>query len=128
MKQVKVWLAAVVALILGVCCLAACGSGVEGTYKFYSMTVEGQTLKAGESYMGIINLSEDFFVLELKSDGTCTMKTAMTTDTAEGTWKQDGEDKNKIVVTPSEGESVTFEINGNELSFEMEGNQVVLKK
>ena len=56
------------------------------------------------------------------------MKTAMTTDTAEGTWKQDGEDKNKIVVTPSEGESVTFEINGNELNFEMEGNQVVLKK
>ena len=56
MKKVRVWFAAVVALVLGLCCLAACGSGVEGTYKFYSMTVDGQTLKAGENYMGIINL------------------------------------------------------------------------
>lgn len=127
MKKVKLWLATVVALVLGVCCLAACGSGVEGTYKFYSMTVEGQTLKAGESYMGVINLSEEFFVLELKGDGTCVMKTAMADETVEGTWKQDGEDENKIVVT-SEDEAVTFTKNGNELSFDLEGNKIVLKK
>ncbi len=127
MKKVRVWFAAVVALVLGLCCLAACGSGVEGTYKFYSMTVDGQTLKAGENYMGIINLSEDFFVLELKNGGTCVMKTAMTSETAEGEWKTDETDSNKIVVT-SAGESITFTKNGNELSFELEGNKVVLKK
>lgn len=131
MKKVKVWLAALVALVVGVCCLAACGSGVEGTYKFYSMTVEGQTLHAGESYMGVIQLSEDFVVLELKKDGTCTMKTAMAPQEAgSATWKVDENDKNKIIVTAEDedGESVTFTKNGNELSFEMEGSKVVLKK
>ena len=128
MKKLKVCLAAVIAAVLCVCCLAACGGGVEGTYKFNSMTVEGQTLKAGESYMGIIRLSEEFVVLELKQDGTCTMKSAMAEEASvEGTWKKDENDENKIVVT-AEGESTTFTRNGKELSFETERTKVVLRK
>ena len=127
MKKVTVWLASVLALIVGLCCLAACGGGVEGTYKFYSMTVGEQTVKAGEE-MGGVTISKDYMVLELKKDGNCTVKSAMAGGQEQsGTWKKNDEDENKIEVTV-DGETLTFTKDGNKLEASMEGTVIVLKK
>lgn len=47
---------------------AACG-GIEGTYKFSSIIVNGVTINAGENYNGIA-FDKDYMVLSLKKDGT----------------------------------------------------------
>ena len=58
------------ALIFATACVffIACG-GIEGTYKFSSLTVNGVTINAGENYNGIA-FDKDYMVLSLKKDGT----------------------------------------------------------
>lgn len=142
MKKVKVWLATFVALVVCVCCLAACGGSVEGKYKFYSITIGEKTYKAGDEIdLGItsMKIGKDFMELELKSDGTCSMKSSMSSTVAGeeaeaevGTWKKDENDANKIIVTVA-GENTEFKKDGNKLVVEetipMLGTmKVVLKK
>ena len=81
MRKFKTALLSVLAFVLGLFCLASCGEkensgevNYAGTYKFESMVVTSEgatvTLKVGETYMGMISLSADFMVVELKADGT----------------------------------------------------------
>ncbi len=126
MKKATIIVVAVLAIVLSVVCLTGCVSGAEGTYKFYSMTTDGITLKAGQSYMGLIQLSEDFITVELKKGGTCIFTIAMTDETAEGTWKKSGD---KIIISAEEtDETMEFTIDGDELSGEIDGVKMVLKK
>ena len=78
---------------------AACG--VEGKYKFESMTVKilgaETTFHAGEEYLGQ-ELSKDWFTLELNNDGTCAVKTNESNTAVKGTWtEEDGVIKFDVV-------------------------------
>lgn len=130
MKKAGLWLATLLAFVLGVCCLVACGdSAKEGTYKFrsMSMTTEGVSvdIKAGESYMGV-TISEDYMTLELKADGTAVFKGMG--ETTNGTWKVNDSDKDKIDLTMEEGETQTVSCKDGTITMEQEGAKIVLKK
>ncbi len=132
MKKLKMALATVFVFVLGICCLSACGSSVAGTYKFYSLSYSegGVTveLKAGEKFMGLIELDEDFMVVTLESDGTAKVTSAMAEDfTGTGSWKTDEDDSSKVVIT-IDGESQTFTHSGSELTMSEDGISFVLKK
>lgn len=131
MKKLKLTLAAIFAIVLGICCFAACNSSAVGTYKFYSMsyTESGISveIKAGETYMGYLTLNEDVMTVTLNEDGTAVVTTAMVDITGTGTWKEDESDSNKIIVT-IDGDEQTFTRNGSELTLEEEGITFVLKK
>lgn len=138
MKKIVVFLMTVVVAVACVCCFAACTPNFDGVYKFESMTVNGMTIRAGETYM-FFELSEDLFVLEIKKDGTCSMKVSnfsvdenATETMVSGTWKTDETDKNKIVVTAGvdgeePGEQV-FVFEDGKLIMENDGAKFVLKK
>ena len=104
MKKFKLTFVAVLAFVIGLFCFASCGAkSYAGTYKFESMSM-GTTgmsmeIKAGEKYMGM-TLTEDFAVLELKEDGSMTLK-MMGEETGTGTWKN-AEEKGKIILTVEE--------------------------
>lgn len=136
MKKAVVFLMTVAVAVACVCCFAACTPNFDGVYKFESMTANGMTIRAGETYM-FFELSEDFFVLEIKKDGTCSVKVSnFNVDesaaeiTVSGTWKTDETDKNKILITPDteDGEEVAFVLEDGKLSANMDGTKFVLKK
>ncbi|MDY6023475.1 MAG: hypothetical protein SPJ19_01530 [Candidatus Borkfalkiaceae bacterium] len=110
--------------------LTACGGKVEGTYKFKTLSYQegGMTieLEAGEKFMGMITLTEDFAVLTLNADGSAvmTMK-ADGEETSIGTWTK--AEKGKIVLT-FDGESQTVACDGKKIEIETDGVKVVLKK
>ncbi len=110
--------------------LTACGGKVEGTYKFKTLSYQegGMTieLEAGEKFMGMITLTEDFAVLTLNADGSAvmTMK-ADGEETSIGTWTK--AEKGKIVLT-FDGESQTVACDGKKIEIETDGVKAVLKK
>ena len=119
MKKVKgLLITTILAVCAAIACFAfaACSSGLEGTYKFSSMTVtEGETtttIESGESYMGI-TLDEDYIVLELKKGGDFSMK-AMG-QTQKGTWK---EEKDVIKLTAN-GSTIEAKHSGKTLTLEI---------
>ncbi len=129
MKKIGYWLATVALAVICVCAFVACGSGVEGTYKFYSLKMGGMEIKVGEEMEGMA-LSEDFMTLELKSNGTVVAKNKMAGEelTEEGTWKTNEEDKTKVDIT-LDGETKTATIDGDELVIEIpDMGTVTLKK
>lgn len=107
-------------------CLTACSSSFSGTYKFYSMTYEESgvkvELKAGDKYMNMITLSEDYMVLTVNDDNTFSM--AAMGETAKGEWKEE-DGKYYLII---EGETQEVSVSGKSITFEMEGVKVVLKK
>ena len=70
MKKARVFFVTILTFILCLFCFAGCG--VEGTYKFDSMTLNvagvETTVKAGEEYMGK-KLDAEYLTIELKDDG-----------------------------------------------------------
>lgn len=70
MKKARVFLVTILTFILCLFCFAGCG--VEGTYKFESMTVKvgptTTTVNAGDEYMGQV-MDADSMTIELKKDG-----------------------------------------------------------
>ncbi len=80
-------------------------------------------VKVGDKLMGVVELTEDYMVLEIKEDNTFTM-TAMGEKGESGTWKQDG---GKVVLTV-DGEDMTVDLSGSSITFEQEGMKIVLKK
>ena len=107
------------AALLAICCfgLVACGGGVEGTYKFKSMTAGGETYAVGDVAPwgdGVETISADYIVLELKADGVVayTMSMGDETESMTGTWAQNG---NAITIT-IEGEAQTFTLEGKTLT------------
>ena len=125
MKKAGLWLSTLLAFVLCVCCLVACGSSSkEGTYKFSSLTIAGETYKAGQTYEGI-ELSKDFSTITLKSDGTAEISSMGMKQS--GTWKTNEEDSKKIDITIM-GETQTVECSGGTITMEQEGMKFVLKK
>ena len=131
-KSLLAVVAAVLALVLGVVLFAACDNGgVEGTYKFSSMTVEmdGETkeIKVGESYDGM-TVSADYMVLEIKSDGTISM--TMGGETYTSTWKAVEGKENTIEISAVDSpETKTITVENGTIKFEVEpGKAVTLKK
>lgn len=127
MKKLTVWLSTLVVAMIGVLCLVACGGDPVGTYKFDSMSgkMEGVEIdvKVGDKLMGMVALTEDYMVLEIKEDNTYTMK-AMEQSAGSGTWKQDG---GKLILT-TDGVDQEVDFSGSKITIEQEGVKIVLKK
>ena len=132
MKRTKKFLGAfLMAICLCFCFIfAACGSKMEGTYKFKSMTyTEGGVsveINAGEKLMGMVTLSEDFIKITLEEGGAVTACYSMEEEeVATGTWEkvEDG----KIKITFDE-EPQICECDGKTLTIEMDGSKVILQK
>ena len=132
MKKVKAVLFSVLVFVVGLFCLVGCGKAEKtGVYKFESMTVTqggvSTTLKVGETYLGMISLTEDFVSIELKEDGTVAAVIAMVEEApSTGTWTE-GEEENTVVIT-IDGDSQTVTCDGEKLTMSMEGAQLTLKK
>lgn len=127
MKKVKGFLAAVVFAVLLVC-MAACSTGITGTYKFSSMSMNQGGLsvevKAGEEFMGV-KITEEAYSLTVNEDNTWTMKVNVGEEfTQSGTW----EEKDGKYLFSAEGESMEVTLSGNTLTFEQDGAKIVLKK
>lgn len=127
MKRTKTLVVTFLTTLL-LCCafvLAGCSGKVAGTYKFYSMTMEGMSIKVGEDFQGVA-ITEDFATLTLEEDGTAKLEmSVMLGDEAQvGTWKEvDG----KIEIT-MDGDAQLFELDGDTLTYEFEGNSMIFKK
>ena len=130
-KAKKIFSSILMSLFLCVCFLfGGCGKEMEGTYKFSKMTyTEGGMqieLEAGEEFMGMMTLSEDFMQLTLNKDGTATLITSMDEPEVEtGTWKKID---SKTVEITFDGEAQTCSCDGKKLTIEADGAKVVLKK
>lgn len=121
-------------LMLCACLLfGACGKDnkIEGTYKFSKMIYnEGGMqieIDAGEEFMGMMTLTEDFMKLTLNEDGTAVMTAydGESTETATGTWvKVDGETLSIIF----DGEAEQCKWNENTITMEDVGSKIILKK
>lgn len=127
MKKVKGFLAAVVFAVLLVC-MAACSTGITGTYKFSSMSMNqgGLSLevKAGEEFMGV-TITEEAYSLTVNEDNTWTMKVNVGEEfTQSGTW----EEKDGKYLFSAEGKNMEVTLSGNTLTFEQDGAKIVLKK
>lgn len=134
MSRVKHFFSAILmGLILCVCFLiGGCSEDkIEGTYKFSKMTyVEGGIqieLEAGEEFMGMMTLSEDFMTITLNEDGTAVMKMVEEEETEieTGTWEEVDSETIKITF---DGESQTYKCDGKTITVEEDGVKVVLKK
>lgn len=117
MKKIKTLLITLCVCMLGVIALVACGSASKpGTYKLYSMraTVAGKTqeVKITDPQMSAAQLTADSITIELKEDGTCTIKLPFSSGT--GTWKENAEDSNKIDIEVS-GDTLTFVCKGGKI-------------
>ncbi len=128
MKKVIASIVTVIAVFALCLTLAACSTGIAGTYKFESMSMDQGglkiELKVGESYMGV-SLSEDAIVMTVKDDNTFEIKMNMGDETTEtGTW----EEKDGKYYLTADGETIEVALDGNTLKFEMEGMKLVLKK
>lgn len=99
-------------------CFAACGKAdYVGTYKFYSMSVSGNSFsmeyKVGETAMGGDTITEDYLVLEVKEDGTFVMSGAMYGGSSQnGTWSDDG---GKLALT-IDNDTTTGTLSGDKLT------------
>lgn len=127
MKKVKGFLAAVVFAVLLVC-MAACSTGITGTYKFSSMSMNQGGLsvevKAGEEFMGV-TITEEAYSLTVNEDNTWTMKVNVGEEfTQSGTW----EEKDGKYLFSAEGKNMEVTLSGNTLTFEQDGAKIVLKK
>lgn len=109
----KKLLTILLAALLCVCCVSmvACKeeSGVEGKYKFYSLTYGGTTYNIGDTYQGVV-LSADTMSLELKKGGVCV--TTSPDGSNNGTWVKDGNTITITTVYEYDGETSTDITNG----------------
>ena len=130
MKKIAATLVAILSVLVLALSLASCEGeiGKSGKYKFESLTVSVMgvetTLKAGEEYFGQ-TLTEDWFVLELKKDGTCVIK-AEGDEAETGTWTE----KDGVITFNVSGVSIGKATkDGNRLTFSYGSNlKVTLKK
>ena len=126
MKKLTMWLLSLVIAVMGLCACVACG-GIVGTYKFQSLkTTQGGVtveLKVGEKFLGLVELSEDYAVFEIKEDGTFTV-TVMDEASQSGTW----EEKDGEYVFTADGQPMSAKLDGSTLIFSEGGVEFTLKK
>ena len=131
MKRTRSVFGAIIASICLCFCFlfSGCGSKIEGTYKFQSMTYQeggvSVELKVGEEFMGMMTLSEDFMVVTLSEDGVATAELSAGESTSTGTWEKTENGKLEITF---EGDAQICECDGKTLTINIEGSQVVLAK
>ena len=129
MKNLKITLAVALILLMSAFCAVACSGGAEGTYKLYTIQSGDNTFGIGDTFEEVSSdeLTADFYVLELKSDGTATVSSKLgnSSEPASGVWKED--DDNKIILTVGE-ENTTFLKGDNSLTFTIGDKTVTLKK
>ena len=131
MKRTKRFFCTIMfSLLLCICCLFCGCAKVEGTYKFNKLSyTQGGVkieLEAGEEFMGMMTLSEDFATLTLDADGTATMIiSAEEEQTLNGTWKKI--DNSSIELT-FEGEAQTCAYEDGTITVETEGVTLILQK
>lgn len=128
MKKITMWLLSLVVAVAGLCAFVACGNkDITGTYKFQSlkMTEGGMTieLKVGEKFMGLVELTEDYAVFEIKEDGTFSVSVMEQASTS-GTW----EEKDGGYVFTSNGDPISAKLDGSTLIFSEGGVEFTLKK
>lgn len=125
----KLLLTALTCMLIACCALMTACSSVEGTYKFdnlsYSQGGITITAQAGEDFMGM-NISENFYVIELKKDGACTISSTMgdATESIEGTWEKDGD----TIKLTANSTTINATLDGDTLTFEMQGMKITCKK
>ncbi len=118
-------------LLLSGCVIKLGGTTkIEGTYKFKKLSYQqgGMTveLEAGEEFMGMMTLSEDYAVLTLNEDGSAEMTiNANITQTLTGTWEK--VESGEIALT-FEGETEMATCDGKKIEMESDGMLLVLKK
>lgn len=117
MKKVVAAVTALMAVVVMSVVMAACTSSFAGTYKFSSLetTIGGikTTISAGGEFMGV-TISDDYFVLVAKDDGTFSID-SKEMGTEAGTWEQSG---SKITLTVGD-DPIVATLNGNKLTFTM---------
>lgn len=119
-KRIVAALVAMVAVFVLALSLTACSTSFVGTYKFKSMSyTEGgiqMNLEAGQEFMMGITITEDFYVLEIKEDNTCTMSVMAGSETIEGTWTAEG----KTLKIELDGEIQEATLSGKTLTMHMD--------
>lgn len=121
----KKLLTLILALVLGIACVAFAGcneeSGIEGTYKIYSITndVDGQvdTFVVGDEMgEGGPILTDDYMTITFNADGTCVSTTKDLFDnevqTANATYTYEG----NTITIDFEGDIMTATISGTTLT------------
>ncbi len=108
--------------------LTGCGKELEGTYKFSKLeyNAEGMnvSVKAGEQFMGMMTLTEDYVKVTLNKDGTAEM--VMDGETSNGTWSK--KDDKSIELT-FDDQPVTCKCDGETLVIDDgDGSKITLKK
>lgn len=134
MKRAKLFITTLLSALLVCFCLifAGCEKKIEGTYKFESITYTENNVtyevKAGETFMGMITLSEDVMTIVLNEDGSVSFKSQLgnVSETQVGTWSPT-EIENSISIS-FDGEPLTCYCDGTSISFEEDGMKFVLKK
>jgi Zn/Cd-binding protein ZinT len=124
MKKFKVFLVSLLTIVMSLFCFASCG--VEGTYKFESLTVQligTTTIKVGDEYLGQ-EVTEDFMTITLNKDNTVSF--SRDGEDSDGTWEK-GEDGH-IIITVG-GMEIDAVKDGKKLTFSYSGlGEIVLTK
>ncbi len=111
--------------------MAACSASFNGTYKFYSMSMNtgGVSInyEVGKEYMGV-TISEDAFTLTVNDDNTWSMSMKMmgANENAKGTWEE--KDGKYYLTTEGETQAMEVTVDGKKITFEQDGAKIVLKK
>ena len=120
-----------VGLLLCICFLFGGCAKVEGVYKFYklSYTESGVLveIEAGEEFMGMMTLSEDFMVLTINEDGTASLTSSAegAAETTVGSWTKIDD---KTIELTFNGEAQTCTFDGKTITIEADGTTIILKK
>lgn len=126
MKKFAISLVALLSVVVMALAFTACGAS--GKYKFESVTVGigslSKTYEVGDEYLGV-ELTKDWFTLELNSDGTCSIKTNDSDSAKTGTWtEEDGKIKFDV-----EGLTIGKATkDGSRITFDYGAMKITLKK
>jgi len=127
MKKILTALTAAVAAIVMCVCLAACGNGesnVAGTYKFYAVEESGKLHYVTD---GDMEVTEDYIVLSLNSDGSGEQKMKVSeTDSVSVPfeWTIDG---TALTITAN-GTTSNATLENDIITIEIAGSKALLKK
>lgn len=126
MKKIAISIVALLSVVVMALAFTACGAS--GKYKFESVTAGigalSKTYEVGDEYLGV-ELTKDWFTLELNNDGTCSIK-AFDSDSAKaGTWTEE----NGVITFDVQGIAIGKATkDGNRITFDYGLLKITLKK
>lgn len=104
-------------VVVMVLCMVACSSKLEGKYMLESMSYEGMTITADQ--LASLGMGDSY--LEFRNDGTAVMY-------FEGESEELTVDQNAKTLTGSDGESVSYKVDGKTITISQDGATLVFKK